>query len=171
MLKPPVSDVDHQIGPSSAPIVLLEYGDYACPYCIEAYPVIEKIKENMGDSMLFVFRYFPLEAVHPNANKAALAAEAASKQREFWKMHNLLYSNQNKLEWNDILGMAKNIGLDLQKFEIDFKSQILQDKIDDDLESGLRSGVNGTPSFFINGEKYNGDWAYEEFLVFLKNKI
>lgn len=171
MLKPPVSTGDHHQGNPSAPIVLLEYGDYACPYCGEAYPVIEKIKETLGDKLSFVFRYFPLEAVHPNANNAALAAEAASKQGKFWQMHDLLYINQDKLEWDGLVAMADTIGLDLVKFEADIKSGQLQDKIDDDLESGLRSGVNGTPSFFVNGEKYNGDWAYEEFLTYLNGLL
>lgn len=171
MLKPPVSERDHRRGNPDAPITLVEYGDYACPYCGEAFPVVEKLQKTLGNKLQFVFRFFPLEAVHPNANNAALAAEAASKQGKFWEMHDLLYINQDKLGWDGIAAMADTVGLDLKKFEADVQGGQLQERIDDDLESGLRSGVNGTPSFFVNGEKYNGDWAYEEFLAYLESLI
>ncbi len=168
MLKPGVNQNDYKQGNPAAPIVMVEYGDYACPYCGEAFPIIEKLRSTLGDKLLFVFRFFPLEAVHPNANNAALAAQAASMQGKFWEMHHLLYINSDKLEWEGLVAMADTIGLNLQQFEADIQNGKLQDKIDDDLESGLRSGVNGTPSFFVNGEKYSGDWAYEDFLMYLK---
>lgn len=161
-LTPPVNDNDHKQGDQSkAKIVLLEYGDYQCPYCGEAYPIIKKLQKKFSKDLLFIFRNFPLQDAHPDAYNAALSAEAANLQGKFWEMHDTLYERQDKLDWKSIAEYANAIGLDLKRFESDIESGKLQTRIDSDLESGLRSGVNGTPSFFIDGAKYNGDWSYD----------
>ena len=166
-LHPPVSTNDHIQGSASAAIELVEYGDYQCPYCGQAYPIIKSLQRSLGKNLKFVFRNFPLTEMHPNAMNAALAAEAAALQNKFWEMHDIIYENQQHLNDSNLLAYAEKIGLDLKRFKNDIKQQTLTDKIEQDFESGARSGVNGTPSFYVNGKKYNGDWeldAFEEFL-------
>ena len=163
-LHPPVNENDHiQGNPEKAKVILTEYGDYQCPSCGEAYPIVKNLQEYFGDSLLFVFRNFPLTEVHPEAFQAALAAEAADLQGKFWKMHDILFENQERLDLEALEYYAEQIGLNLNKFRNDIRSKTLQDKVENDIESGLRSGVNGTPSFYINNEKYNEDWS-EAFL-------
>lgn len=163
-LHPPVNENDHiQGNPEKAKVILTEYGDYQCPSCGEAYPIVKNLQEYFGDSLLFVFRNFPLTEVHPEAFQAALAAEAADLQGKFWEMHDILFENQERLDLEALEYYAEQIGLNLNKFRNDIRSKTLQDKVENDIESGLRSGVNGTPSFYINNEKYNEDWS-EAFL-------
>lgn len=159
-LRKEITAKDHHQGNLDAPIQLVEYGDYECPYCAEALPTIQALQENFGENLLVVFRNFPLEEMHPDANNAALAAEAAARQNKFWEMHDLLYENQDRLDAESLFGFAEELGLDMEKFQQDLQDSALQQHIEDDLESGMRSGVNGTPSFFINGTKYNGEWDY-----------
>jgi protein-disulfide isomerase len=161
-LKPAVSNKDHIQGNKNAPLELVEYGDYQCPHCGRAYPVIKEVQEAIGDSLKFVFRNFPLSDAHPDAFKAAVAAEAAALQDKFWEMHDIIYENQEQLDWRSLLVYATKIGLDLPRFKTDIEKDTIIAEVEDDFESGIRSGVNGTPSFFINGEKYEGSWdAYE----------
>ncbi len=157
-LKPAVNSSDHIQGNESAPIELVEYGDYQCPHCGRAYPIIKKIQERLGDKLKFVFRNFPLAEAHPDAVHAAIAAEAASAQDKFWEMHDIIFENQENLGDPDLVTYAKKTGLNTAKFKADFEKPEFLGKVESDFESGIRSGVNGTPSFFINGEKYNGDW-------------
>lgn len=159
-LRKEISKTDHYQGRLDAPIQLVEYGDYECPYCADAIPVIKALQENFGDRLVFVFRNFPLQEMHPDANNAALAAEAAARNHKFWEMHDMLYANQDRLDAESLVQMAEEIGLSPQHFQEELENPGLQQRIDDDMESGMRSGVNGTPSFFINGTKYNGDWDY-----------
>ncbi len=163
-LHPPINENDHLLGNAEqAKVTLTEYGDYQCPSCRSAYPIIKRIKKHFGDDLLFVFRNFPLTEIHPNAFHAALAAEAAGKQNKFWEMHDFLYENQDRLDLEALKYYAQQTDLDLNIFQADFRSKTLQEKVENDIESGLRSGVNGTPSFYINNEKYNEDWS-EDFL-------
>lgn len=155
-LKPAVSATDHIQGSTKAPLEIVEYGDYQCPYCGAAYPVIKEIQEKFGNQIKFVFRNFPLSEIHEHANAAALAAEAANLQGKFWEMHDIIYEHQNRLDGEHLLAMAKKIGLNENQFQHDIQSGALQQRIDADLESGMRSGVNGTPSFYINGNKFDG---------------
>jgi protein-disulfide isomerase len=159
---------DHIIGTKTAPIQLLEYGDYQCSSCGESYWVVKKAIQELGDSMCFVFRNFPLTDIHPDAFDAALAAEAAALQNKFWEMYDLLYQNQTHLKGYELFGYAKEIGLDMERFEQDIQSTELTSKIESELEGGLKSGVNGTPAFFINGEKYEGDLKNDELMRYLK---
>ena len=112
----------------------------------------------MGDKLKFVFRNFPLAEKHPDATNAAIATEAAAGQRKFWEMHDILFEHQRQLDKASLIRYAEKIGLDVKKFESDFRMQDLLDKVAGDFESGVRSGVNGTPTFFINGKKYHDSW-------------
>ncbi|HTL10035.1 MAG TPA: DsbA family protein [Chitinophagaceae bacterium] len=167
-LKPAVSSKDHMEGNTQAPIELVEYGDYQCPHCGRAYPIIKNIQAALGDQLKFVFRNFPLAEIHPNATRAAIATEAAAAQGKFWPMHDYLFEHQQRLDDESLLRYASHLRLDAAKFRDDMENDALAQKVEDDFESGVRSGVNGTPSFFVNGQKYNGDWAEEPFLAYLK---
>jgi protein-disulfide isomerase len=155
-LKPPVNEKDHKEGTDAAAIQLVEYGDYQCPHCGAAYPVIKKIQRTFGAQVLFIFRNFPLSEIHPHAVSAAIATEAAALQGKFWKMHDIIFENQQLLGEAGLQKMADSIGLDTAKFKNDMRREDLQSKVAADFESGVRSGVNGTPSFFINGNKFDG---------------
>ncbi len=160
-LKPPVSNKDQQTGNIQSTIVLLEFGDYQCPHCGHAHPLIKKLLEQKGKDFAFVFRNFPLQEVHPAAFMAAMAAEAAAKQGKFWPMHDIIFENQQDLHARSFIGFAESIGLDEQQFGEDWQSETIRQKIEADFESGIRSGVNGTPTFYINGIKVAYDGTYE----------
>ena len=166
-LKPPVSSKDHTQGNKNAPLELVEYGDYQCPHCGHAYPIIIAVQETINDNLKFVFRNFPLSEAHPDAFKAAVAAEAAALQHKFWEMHDIIYENQELLDWENLLLYAKSIGLDLTRFKADIKKDSVSAKIEEDFESGIRSRVNGTPTFFINGERYEGNWEANDLIEYL----
>jgi len=151
----PVNKIDHVQGKESAPVTLVEYGDFECPYCFKARTLIEMIKQIEGDKLKFVFRNFPLSQIHLHALHAAYAAEAAAKQGKFWEMHNLLFDNQFAFEDNDLMTYAQSLGLDMRQFTEDMKSEEIVKKVKDDFSSGVRSGVNGTPTFFINGVRFD----------------
>jgi len=170
-LKTAVSSKDHTQGNPQAPIELLEYGDYQCPFCGQAYPIIKNIQKKLGDNLKFVFRNFPLTEIHPHALNAAVASEAAALQNKFWEMHDHLFEHQDQLNDSSLISYAKQLKLDVEQFESDFEKPELIQKVDTDFESGVRSGVNGTPSFFINGEKYEGDWEEEPFLEYLESLL
>jgi len=155
-LRPPVNDKDHVAGSDLASIELVEYGDYQCPHCGAAYPVIKNIQSKMGNEIRFIFRNFPLSDAHPFAFAAAVATEAAAIQNKFWQMHDIIFENQHLLSEAGLLRMAANAGLDVEQFSNDIERQELLLKVEQDFESGIHSGVNGTPSFFINGIKFNG---------------
>jgi protein-disulfide isomerase len=160
-LKPPVSEQDHVKGDIHAPVVLVEYGDFQCPHCGAAFPIVNHIEETYKKKLAFVFRHFPLAESHPYAQAAAVASEAAANQGKFWQMHSLIYKNQNELGLEMLLALAQSLKLDMKIFQQDFKDPKLFKKVEDNFESGIVSGVNGTPSFYINGTKYNGAYDYE----------
>ena len=152
----PVGPRDHIRGAAGAPVILLEYGDFQCPHCRAGHPEVEAVRRRMGRRLAFVYRHFPLTLVHPRAQPAAEAAEAAAAQGRFWDMHDLLYDRQDALEDEDLLAYAEEIGLNLQRFAADLVNGSHAPKVREDFMSGVRSGVNGTPTFFINGFRYNG---------------
>jgi len=161
-LRTPVTENDHQTGNPKSKVTLVEYGDYQCSYCGAAYPLVKRLLKEHGQDLLFVFRNFPLQDAHPQAMVAALAAEAANEQGKFWGMHNMIYENQDDLSEDSLLNFAKTLGLNLDDFNKDWKSETIRLKVEADFESGVRSGVNGTPSFFINGDKLDSyDATYE----------
>ena len=125
----------------------------------------------MGADLKFVFRNFPLSEIHPDAFNAAVAAEAAGLQGKFWEMHDIIFENQQELDLESLFLYAKKIGLDVKRFKNDMQKDTLANKVEQDFESGVRSGVNGTPSFFINGKKYDGDWEEDVFTEYLKRQL
>lgn len=151
---------DHKQGSAEARVTLVEYGDYECPYCGEAYAIIKKLQKVLGDDLLFVFRNFPLTQMHPDALPAACLAEAAGLQGRFWQLHDLLYENQQDLSAEGMMNYAQRSGLNIEKLNTDSASEQVLTKIDSDIEGGARSGVNGTPTFFINGKRHNDDYEY-----------
>ena len=167
-LKPPVGDQDHIQGTDDAVIELVEYGDYECPHCGAAYPVIKKIEKKFGTQIRFIFRNFPLTESHEHAMAAAIASEAAALQHKFWEMHDIIFENQRSLSEAGLLKLAGSIGLDVEPFKKDITKENLQEKVESDFESGIRSGVNATPTFFINGEKYNDGWESDRMLKFIR---
>jgi len=164
-LTPPVSASDHAAGPDDAPVTLVEYGDYECPYCGMAHPIVKRAQRELGNRLRFVFRNFPLAESHPHARLAAQAAEAAAAQGKFWEMHDMLFEHQDALEAEDILGYAKSLALDTAQFARDLEAGTYAKRVRDDFRSGVRSGVNGTPTFFVNGNRYDGSWANEEAFI------
>ena len=166
-LKPPLGARDHVQGSSDAPIQLVEYGDYQCPYCGEAYRIVKALQQTLGNDLLFAFRNFPLTQAHPRAFRAACAAEAAALQDAFWPMHDLLYENQRFLDDEHLFEYAEQCDLDLAAFERDLDSEDVAERVRSDFLSGARSGVNGTPTFFVNGHRYDGSWQPDVFLAFL----
>src|SRR5208337_1395306 len=152
-LTQPVSARDHAEGPAAAPVTLVEYGDYQCPYCGAAYPVVKRLQKKFGKNLRFVFSNFPLTQAHPYALIAAEAAEAAALQGKFWEMHDLLFERQTLLGPDIIPLWAERIGLDLEKFGNDIKQGVVAQRLREDRQSGIHSGVNGTPTFFINGTR------------------
>jgi protein-disulfide isomerase len=154
-----VNDRDHTIGPRNAPVTLVEYGDFECPHCGRAHPIVQGIRRYMADQLRFVYRHFPLAEAHPHSELAAQAAEAAGAQGKFWEMHDMLFRHQDALDPDGILLYATTIGLDTQRFAHELATGVHARKVRDDFRSGIRSGVNGTPTFFINGFRYDGNWV------------
>lgn len=154
-LKPPVGPQDHHLGPLNAPLVLVEYGDYECPYCAAAQPEVERLRQTLGNDLCFVFRNFPLAEAHPHAERAAELAEAAGDERQFWALHELLFANQDALDDESLLEYAQQAGLDEAAVRAAFGGA-LAERVRHDFMGGVRSGVNGTPCFFINGRRYDG---------------
>jgi protein-disulfide isomerase len=160
-LRVPVTSTDHAEGPANASLILVEYGDYQCPFCGEAHNVVKQLQSDFRSSLLFVYRHFPLAEVHPLALPAAAAAEAAGLQTRFWAMHNRLFENQQSLDAASLLKHARALRLDIDRFVSDAQSPNVQRRIAADIEGGARSGVNGTPTFFANGSRVDGGYSYE----------
>jgi protein-disulfide isomerase len=170
-LKPAVNSKDHVQGKDTAFLELVEYGDYQCPHCGRAYPIIKKVQRQLGADLKFVFRNFPLSEIHPDAFNAAVAAEAAGLQDKFWEMHDIIFENQRALDIESLFLYAAKTGLNLELFKEDIQKAGIISKVEQDFESGIRSGVNGTPSFFINGKKYNESWEAAELIQYLKSQL
>jgi protein-disulfide isomerase len=158
MLQPAVNAKDHVLGNLPTAIVLTEYGDYQCPHCGHAYPIVQKLIRHFGDNLAFVFRNFPLSEAHPMALPAALSTEVAAGKGKYWQLHDAIFEHQEMLEegTQGLLKIITSVGLDPDEIQSQWTNKTLLQKVSDDFESGLMSGVNGTPTFFINGEKYAG---------------
>ncbi|MFL5523765.1 MAG: DsbA family protein [Gemmatimonadaceae bacterium] len=166
----PVNERDHSVGPANAPVTLVEYGDFECSHCARAYPVVEGIRRSMGDSLRFVYRHFPLAEAHPHAQHAAEASEAAGAQGKFWEMHHMLFENHEALDNQDLLLYVARIGCDARRAAEELAAGAYTRDVRDDFRGGVRSGVNGTPTFFVNGYRYDGDWSdTDEFILALTN--
>ena len=160
-LTPAVSAHDHIQGHDDAPLTLVEYGDYQCPYCGAVHPVIQRLQKALGKKLRFVFRNFPLTQAHPYALMAAQTAEAAAQQGRFWEMHDFIFENQDSLQPEVLPAWANKLGLDMDKFATAIQQRSVVKRIEEDRASGIESGVNGTPTFFINGALHEGDDDYE----------
>ena len=167
----PVGNDDHVLGPPDAPVTLVEYGDYECPGCGAAYPMVKLILKHLGAKLRFVFRNMPLSEIHPNAELAAEAAEAAGAQAKYWEMHDALYEHQPELGPNSVMTVAKRLHLDLARFEDDLVSRRFRDRVKRDLMGGIRSGVNGTPTFFVDGDRYDGLLSEQALEAVLRQRI
>ena len=164
-----VKDRDHRHGPTTASMTLVEYGDYECPYTGQAYPIVKEIQKRLGNKLLFVFRNFPLTQIHPHAQHAAEAAEASAGQGKFWEMHDYLFEHQQVLDDVHLATYANKLALDAHKFSQDMSKHTYAARIHEDLLSGEQSGVEGTPTFFINGVRYDDSWDLETLLTAIKN--
>jgi protein-disulfide isomerase len=165
----PVSeDRDHIQGPPEAAVTLVEYGDYECPYCGAAYPIIKEVQERMGERLRFVFRNFPITTSHTHAEQASEAAEAAAAQGRFWEMHDLLYENQQHLGDEDLRAYAERLGLEVEPFDQELADHVHAGRVHEDFMSGVRSGVNGTPTFYINGSRYDDSYDLDTLLAALE---
>ena len=165
----PVSeDRDHIQGKSDAAATLVQYGDYECPYCGAAYPIVKEVQASMGESLRFVFRNFPITTSHPHAEQAAEAAEAAATQGKFWQMHDLLYENQKRLRDRDLHSYAEELGLDVELFDKELAKHVHAERVQEDFMSGVRSGVNGTPTFFVNDVRHDDSYDLQSLLAALE---
>jgi protein-disulfide isomerase len=167
----PVNENDQKQGNIYAPLVMVEYGDYECPHCGAAYPIVKKLQRHFEDRLLFVFRNFPLTEMHPHALAAARMAEAAAQQKKFWEAHDLIFEHQSNLSSGQLLSMAKEAGTDVKKLVADMNSIKIITKVDSDIESGVRSGVNGTPTFFINGKRHDSYYDFDVLKDALERKL
>lgn len=149
----PVSERDHARGPAAAPVTLVMYGDYQCPYTALANRFVGELQEELGERLRLVYRHFPLSDVHPDAERAAEAAEAAAAQGRFWEMHDALFEKQASLRERDLVRYAVGLGLDREQFSNDLTGHAYAGRVAEDLRSGQESGVHGTPTFFINGRR------------------
>src|SRR5262245_28272102 len=158
-LAPPITEADHTLGPADAPVILIEYGDFQCPHCGAAYPVLKRVAERMGDRLRFVFRHFPITESHPNAAHAAEAAESVAAQlgnAGFWAMHDLLFEHQRRLDDASLADYAERAGAEPQVVGADLATGRYADVVRASFLGGARSGVNGTPTLFIDGIRYDG---------------
>ncbi len=167
-LRPPVSVEDHAQGPDDAPATLVEYGDYECPHCARAYPIIKEVQARLGDRLRFVYRDFPLRESHPQAEHAAAAALWAGESGKFWEMHDALFERRRDgpgwLDDDRLLAYASELGLDASDLERALGEERYGPRVRASFISGVRSGVNGTPTFFINGSRYDGSWEAAELV-------
>jgi protein-disulfide isomerase len=155
---------DHIQGPITAPVTLVEYGDYECPYCAQAYLITKEIQERLGDKLCFVFRNFPITKIRPHAYETALAAEAAAAQGKFWEMYDYLFKHGQVVTEDNLRRSAANLGLNLTRFDRELLDRTYSRHVDEDIQSGKSSGVKSTPTFFINGDRYNGAWDLDTLL-------
>jgi len=171
MLTVPVSERDHVRGPATAPLTLLEYGDYECPFCGAAHPIVKEVERLLEGDLRFAYRHFPLSQIHPHAYQAAEAAEAAGAQGRLWEMHDQLFEHQDRLDISDLITYADALGLDLTRFVHDLETHAHAPRLREDFLSGVRSGVNGTPTFFVNGVRHNGGYDLPSLVEALREAL
>jgi protein-disulfide isomerase len=170
-LKIPVTQRDHIRGPADAPITLVEYGDYECPHCGLAHPIVNAVQEHFARRLRFVFRHFPLNQIHPNAEAAAESAEFAGARGRFWEMHDGIYDNQDRLGLPLLLVLAVRLGLSEPELRNALASGEYEPKVRADFLGGVRSGVNGTPAFFINGERHDGTYEFDDLVAAIERRL
>lgn len=170
-LRVPVGPGDHTQGPADAPVTLVEYGDYECPHCGRAYPIVKALQKDFGKRLRFVFRNFPLRELHPHAEAAAETAEFAGEHRRFWEMHDLIFENQSALNERLLGELARRVGLDASALRESLLSGAFSERVARDFSGGVRSGVNGTPTFFINGERHDDGFDAEMLGRAIRNAV
>jgi protein-disulfide isomerase len=170
-LRPPVTPEEHIQGSDDAPVTLVEYGDYECPHCGRAYSIIKRVQKHFGKSVRFAFRNFPLSELHPHAESAAETAEFAGARGKFWEMHDLLFENQERLSGDLYLELAEQLSLPIEALRKALEDGTYQSRVRADFSSGVRSGVNGTPTFFINGNRHDGAFDYETLVLAIQEQI
>jgi formate-nitrite transporter family protein len=157
-LTPPLSAEDHVDGPDRAELELVMYGDFQCPYCTAAFPIVQRVRDQLGPRLIFGFRHFPLREIHPDAERAAEASEAAAAQGAFWQMHDRMYESRGALGREDLVGYAAELGLDSDRVASELDSGVHEPRVQRDWDSGLASGVMGTPTFFVGGRLHRGSF-------------
>jgi len=167
-LKVPVTPEDHIQGDPNAQLTLLEYGDYECPHCGRAHPIVKRVQKHFGRRLRFVFRNFPLTQIHPHAQTAAETAEFAGANGRFWEMHDLIFENQDRLGLPLLLALTEELGLDPQALREALTTGEFEPRVRRDFLSGVRSGVNGTPTFFVNERRHDGPWEFEDLVMALE---
>lgn len=170
-LKVPVTAEDHIQGDDRASVILLEYGDYECPHCGHAYPIVKRVQKHFGKRLRFVFRNFPLSQMHPNAESAAEAAEFAATRGRFWEMHDGIYENQDSLGRPLLIELAKNLELSAEDLEAALTRGEFASRVKSDFVGGVRSGVNGTPTFFINGHRHDAPFEFEDLVAAIEARL
>lgn len=170
-LRVPVSPRDHVAGGASASVTLVEYGDYQCPHCAAAFPHVQRVQAHFGARLAMVYRHFPLSEIHPYALIAAQAAEFADDQGLFWEMHEAIFLNQQRLNPTVLFALASTMGLSQVKLRDAIGRGQYLDKISADFMGGVRSGVNGTPTFFVNGERHHGTYAAQDLIAVINAAI
>jgi protein-disulfide isomerase len=170
-LKVPVTSADHSEGPENAPLTLVEYGDYQCPGCGQANPIVKQIQKHFGKRLRFVFRNFPLNESHPEAESAAETAEFAGAQGKFWQMHDALYENQDQLGLELYRTLAKEFGLSEPDLDASLTAGTYRGRVRADFSSGVHSGVNATPTFYINGIRHDASFDFETLSAALQHAI
>jgi protein-disulfide isomerase len=169
-LKTPLTPEDHIQGPDDAEVTLVEYGDYECPHCGRAYSIVKRLQQHLGKRLRFVFRNFPLSEIHQHAESAAETAEFAAARGKFWEMHGLLFENQERLSEPLFLELAEELGLSSQELRQALEDGNYKAPVRDDFSGGVRSGVNGTPTFFINGRRHDAPFDYETLLLAIQER-
>jgi len=167
-LTPPLSAEDHVEGPDRAELELVVYGDFQCPYCTAAYPILKRVRDQLGPRLLFAFRHFPLREIHPAAELAAEASEAAAAQGAFWQMHDRLYESRGALGREDLIGYAGELGLDADRVAQELDSGAHVERVQRDLDGGSASGITGTPAFFVGGRLHRGSFDASSLITALE---
>jgi protein-disulfide isomerase len=170
-LTPPLSAEDHVDGPERAELELVMYGDFQCPYSAAAYPVIRRIRDQLAPRLLFGFRQLPLREIHPDAERAAEAAEAAAAQGAFWQMHDRMFESNGALSREDLIAYAAELGLDSDRVAAELDSGAHAPRVQRDLDSGIASGVTGTPAFFVGGRHYGGSFDAQSLTAALETSV
>jgi protein-disulfide isomerase len=168
-LDPPLGAADHVEGPADAPLELVMYGDFQCPFCTAAQPILRRVRERLAGRLRFAFRHFPLTEVHPDAQRAAEASEAAAAQGAFWQMHDALYGARGELGLASVIALAAGLGLDTERVRAELAAGTHADRVATDVRSGKAAGVGGTPTFFVNGARHRGGYDAQTLIAALEN--
>jgi protein-disulfide isomerase len=168
-LTPPLGPEDHVDGPAGAPLELVMYGDFQCPYCTAAQPILRRVRDRLEGRLRFVFRHFPIPEIHPDAMRAAEASEAAAAQGAFWPMHDALYGARGRLELDHVVRLAEGLGLDAERLRAELAEGTHAARVARDVEGGRAGGVAGTPTFFVGGARHTGAFDAQSLIAALES--